>query len=484
MKYIKDNLKGTRLPLVLLITILAGFAIYYIVYVVQMVPVQHQLTDDEGVFWYIARQAGHGFPIYKDVNILPYISFNFPPVYPYLVGVLIRIFGSCLEVGRLVSVFSFFVTCFLIYKIVNLLTRKKLVSILAGMLPFAVWFFTYWSVTFRSDMLGIPITLLGVYMVLRWEKSKKLLWSIPIFALAIFTKQSLISAPIAVSIYLLLKNRKLGIQFIIGLGVLVSVLVVILEVTTNGYFLKSILESVSSPHSLYSWEQVAKFTLFYGVSPIILALSLVYLVIKKREPGLLGIYFLISLVVLIYSASKAGAWVHYSLELVAVGSILLGLLLSELYSKTTSRKGINVFCSVLIVIIFFGFTNIGYMNYRPYGDSGSTYSKLSQYIKSTTGPILADDETLLMVNGRDPVWEPTSLVQCGLSKRGWNQSPIIDNLESRTYPLVIMEFNISSDWQNSSMFEKQRITPEIATSIMSNYKLEDTVGRYWVYVPS
>jgi hypothetical protein len=445
-----------------------------------MVQVQYQLTDDEGVFWYAAQ---HGLGVYKDINVEPYISINNPPVYSILVGVLIKVFGSSLIVGRVVSVLAFLATCGLIYSIVNLLTKDKLVSTISGLFPMAVWFFTYWSVTFRPDILGIPLSLLGVFLVLKYKGSRKLFWSIPLFLLAIFTKQIFVSAPMVVCIYLFLSNKKLGLAYLVCLGGLVGGVLGVLNLVTDGYFIRGIWEASFRPSSLIQLPVVLNY-LLQGTSLVLIVLSFWYLIKQRKDLGLLGIYFLVSLVVFMYQVSNSpGAGWNYTLEFIAVSSILSGLLIYCLVLKSKTLRGLKVLTVTLVLLVLVGLFNFTHMGYKPNSSLVQDYPAVAKYLQGIPDPILADSTTLLMVNNRQLVWESTSLIQAGLVNRVWNQSPILEDIGAQRFSLVIMEFEISRDWTNSSRWEKSRLSPEIANRILDYYELTDTVGLYRIYIP-
>jgi hypothetical protein len=200
--------------------------------------------------------------------------------------------------------------------------------------------------------------------------------------------------------------------------------------------------------------------------------------------GLLGIYFLVSLGVFLYQITHSpGGWLSYGLELEAISCILTGLVLSGLYSKATTPKGIKIFGLSLIILVIVGLCNFTNISYKPYGNIANEYPIVSKYIQEVKDPILADSVTLLMVNRRPLVWEPVTLYQVGLAYRTWDQTPILLDLENQRFSLVIMEFEVERDWTNSSTTERARTSPEVATAILDNYYLLDTVGMYRIYSP-
>ena len=65
----------------------------------------------------------------------------------------------------------------------------------------------------RVDMLAILFELAGIYVIIRFENSRWLWLSIPLFVLAFYTKQSLVAFVAAGCLYLFIRNRKQGLVY-------------------------------------------------------------------------------------------------------------------------------------------------------------------------------------------------------------------------------------------------------------------------------
>ena len=92
----------------------------------------------------------------------------------------------------------------------------------------------------RVDMLAILFELAGIYVIIRFENSRWLWLSIPLFVLAFYTKQSLVAFIAAGCLYLFIRNRKQGLVYS---GLLAGALLAIFtaaDILTQGDFFKQV----------------------------------------------------------------------------------------------------------------------------------------------------------------------------------------------------------------------------------------------------
>jgi hypothetical protein len=180
--------------------------------------------------------------------------------------------------------------------------------------------------------------------------------------------------------------------------------------------------------------------------------------------------------------TQPGAWMHYYIEPIAVGSILSGIALYKLSVKLDSTRRKQIFVTALLLTALFISVGLSSLGFRPYRNVDLVYPILNSYIKETSGSILADDQTLIMLNNRTPVWESTALIQGGLLNKTWDQTDLLESIYSKEYPLIIFQFEVCNP-DTCSEIQRERISIEIAESILDSYKLKATVGDYWVYEP-
>jgi len=152
------------------------------------------------------------------------------------------LFGEKVEIGRVLSFACYLSSAILVSLIVFQFCKSRLLSIFAGLLFASSLIISLWAFVIRPDMLAIAIVLLGILYV----STKKLnhWYDLPLsallFALAFFTKQNLVLAPMAVAIWLFLTMRKKGIIFAALYLAFVLVGVGMFTYQTDGSFFQQI----------------------------------------------------------------------------------------------------------------------------------------------------------------------------------------------------------------------------------------------------
>jgi Gpi18-like mannosyltransferase len=191
-----------------------------------------------------------------------------------------------------------------------------------------------WAVIPGADSLALLFTLVGVYLV----SCKKILWSVPLFVLAIYTKQDYIVAPLAVGLYLLWKDRKLVLPFVLSLIVLVLVPFFVINYYTHGQFYQHILvfPTQSTEGVGMQWGTIPNSILHmvgWNLVPILLGFTGWIYVIWKRMYPILIVWFLVAFVVMTVLIGKPGSGYNYGLELVSVSCVLGCLFVKEMLSR-------------------------------------------------------------------------------------------------------------------------------------------------------
>ena len=274
----------------------------------------------------------------------------YSPLYFLLWGNFGKVGGMSLQLGMGLSMVFTLVVCYLLYLITIKLTRNANLGLIPPLLFIAGDAVRHWSNMPGPDMMALALTLGGMYLII----SEKELFSTPLFALAIFTKQSYIVAPITVGIYLLYMSMKRKKDWFLPYITLMVGLVLIpfsiVNYLTYGEFYRHVI-TFASQSGVMEWGTVPSSVLLMiilNLVPILLGtIGLVHsCVIVRRIPreirpkiGLLVIWFLISLVVMACLIGKKGSGYNYGLEWIAVSSILGGVFIDRiLNTKLVTSK--------------------------------------------------------------------------------------------------------------------------------------------------
>jgi hypothetical protein len=177
-------------------------------------------------------------------------------------------------------------------------------------------------------------TVLGVYLVVK----NKMLWAVPAFVLAVFTKQSYIIAPLVVILYLLLKDRKKALEFVCLMVVSVLVPFIVINWGTQGEFYRHIIIfpiQSGGPGIVNLSLTFRELGILFVLNAIALSLGIGGLIFNlvKRQIGLIEIWFCLTTLLMVCTIGKPGASSNYGLESIAsacvLGSIFVGTLLEK-----------------------------------------------------------------------------------------------------------------------------------------------------------
>ena len=263
-----------------------------------------------------------------------YCMIPYPPVYYTLWGLIDRISGPTGSTGPAISFVATILTGVLLYFLVTRLTKKKLLGLVGSVLFLTSVTVTDWSIAPKSDMLALMFTILGVFLVVR----NKIFWAVPIFVLAVFTKQSYIIAPLAVVFYLLLKDRKQVLPFTCCLGVSLLVPFIAINYGTHGEFYRHIISfpiQSGGPGIVDLSLTLRELGILFVLNIIALSLGIGGLIFNlvKRQIGLIEIWFCLTTLLMVCTIGKPGASSNYGLESIAsacvLGSIFVGTLLDK-----------------------------------------------------------------------------------------------------------------------------------------------------------
>lgn len=486
---------------------------------------------DYGESWnvWVGNWIGNGglAHIYYPYGQEPYYQTFYTPVFYLVLGPLFWLFSPSLLVGRLASVSACLLSSVIVFLLIKQITKSKWYSLLGGLLFLVPPLTRVWSEFIHVDTLGVTFSLLGMYVFIRGNNTKKSLWAVIPFLLGIFTKQVFIVAPLAVILYLLISKRwKLVSQFTGLMVVGGTCLVGLFQWWSGGNFIEAIFTSptVFKVH----WQLSVYLTnVFVEDYPIILVLALCTVVLglvrfreRKESYVLLIIYFLFTSALAVFTCGKVGSWIGYFLETLAVATILISILawkVGSLKEGKAFKMGVyigdkivsmdsRVKDFVLIAIpIFVLIQIVSLPNYgawtQPPISIKEDYKTVLGYIESLPKdvPILSEDGYVLDKSDRDPIWEP-SFFSASAKNKGLDQSGIVDRIVSKEFGLIILEWDLTTyynwkpglnglvTWMPDNIrrcfsYGYMRSTDEFVDAMLGNYQLRSSFSRMWVYEP-
>lgn len=470
---------------------LISYLVIYILHACQYILYPYQLDYGEGYMLYYASLLAHGHSIYPNLPNYPFIPGLYPPLYPLLCAPFVKIFGLSFVAGRTISAVSALLIGLVIYRIVSFISDQRS-GLVASLFFFASTFVFLTTAWYREDTLGLLFSLTGVFFIIKHAKDKAVYLSIPFFLLAVFTKQSYLLAPVVSIIYLIFKDKRLGLK-IGGLFIIIgaSIFIILNHLTSGQFYLQTISYQSFAPVLQLVVQRYGDFLSGHLII-FCLAFILATYTLLQRKWKLLSLYFFAAAIAAV-TVGRPGASSYYFLELIAVCSILAGLAYHRFYPQIKKGSLAGFFISVLLL------TQLTIFSHGPYDHLAKdlkTNEQISSLIQSTSGQVLTEDAGQALLNGKNLYIEWFMATQLNMQGK-WDQSTFIDELQSKKYSLIILKNDARIRYNlltlkgseklkviQQRISYNQRYSAKMLSAIITNYHLTGEVGEYYIYKPN
>ena len=516
-KLFLKNLRKTSY--ILLYFFIAIALLIFLVHNLTVLIFQYPLDYGEGPLLDQALRVVQGKPLYPiNLDQAPYVITNYPPIFILLNAFFVWIFGPSLLIGRLISFISTVLSAIFIGLIVGVVgnRKSKLPALAAASIFLIIPYVLEWASLFRIDMLGLMFTLCGLFLVIRYPKSKKaVIISTIIFIMAAFTRQSFgFAAPLAASIWLFTRDKRQLPLLILMYSLGGLILFGLINWLTKGGFFFHIITANVNP---FNWQTVTNFVRdIWFKMPVLVILSLIFLVLgwKYTQTYPFLAPYLIAGSIASLTIGKIGSNVNYLVELSAGFSLLAGVCVDQLSNlfaikdedlpdfsfrqdkipapetiepqvrrKMWLNVSIFLILAISLTIQIAGLTrNSLYgpiINRRDRFKQANGYAFVNERIKATAdqGPILADEFMAMLPANQLPLYlqpfEMTQLANAGI----WDQSGFLQDIEQHKFPLILIHhFEFFPVYL-------ERWTPEMLTSIFDQYVATDRKANTILFTP-
>ncbi|CAG5018011.1 hypothetical protein DYBT9275_05894 [Dyadobacter sp. CECT 9275] len=459
----------------------------------------------EGHTLWMSQQITNLTIAYRPLDGLPYVIFPYPPLYLIASKIVSLGIGDLLLSGRIVSLVS---TCGLAALIGLLVFQSiprsfsRLWRLASGGLATSLVFSTAsvigWASLMRVDMLGIMLMYAGLAVYIRSGKKRSgQYFSAILFVMAVFTKQTLLSAPLACLIFGLFAYPRTTIRvysfaLLLGLAGLC-----ICYWLTNGGFLKNILNYNLNP---FSWEIVfAQFSSHLRLNiSLKLLLSLTslaalynaksirrngwkqFILLKSSKPYsraiLIGTINAALAGLLAISIGKMGSiynfFLAWDVSLCLLATLYLFRLLATWHADHPRKKGYRLILLSSLILLFVPSRWVISTVTEDFSRQIKEEAQLVHLIRAAPGPILSDNMLLLTKAGRKIEAEPATLSFLTMAN-GWDERPYLRLFESSYFSLIV----------TTPLMHAARYSPAVVSSIEKNYQATGSIGSYLIYEP-
>ncbi len=448
----------------------------------------YQLDYGEGFLLHFVREWAQGRPIYKMAEGYPYVMANYPPLTILLALALTPVLGLTYAAGRIWTLLAIAALAALIMAWVRREGGHWLPAVSAALLFVGSPYVYDWSPLFRVDLIGLALTLGGLYAVSRGAaraKGRGRAWfwlAVVLFVGGLYAKQSFIFAPAAALVYLFFfVDRWQAIKLGAALAALGGGLFLLINALTGGAFWYGLVASNVNP---FLWDEFVRqqvdFVTTFAILGLLTAWYLADKFLLDRSRSLrakvtpLDVYVLAALASL-WFAGKAGAWENYFFEVLAAFSLCAGLGLARLRRLGTAPYRL---LAPLLVLV-----QVGLMWHTPrvadrfLALTRQSNEAIAPLVARTPDPIASEDMGLLVTHGK--VLDYCSFQYSQLARAGrWDQSWELNQLRTEGWSLVILEQGTRLD-----VDRYQRFTREFLSELDRNYRRARRVGKYVLYEP-
>lgn len=476
-----------------------------------------QLDNEEGALLFQSVQIGRGESIYRPLTEPPWFAGTYPPAYMALVALLEHNneYPAGFTTGRYIVWVSTLVAAAALLLMILMITRNPALGVLTAFLFLATWEVHRWIGYFRVDFLALALSLLGLSLIVlprpRW-------WTYFLAAglmtTALYTKQTVIAAPVASIIALALYRywraaaAFTGWMLLWGLPPLLA-----LQISTGGQFLRHIIffnMNTSHGDSLQVWLMHIWFMHRFFIIAAILALPAIIMLLLSRHrhtqvsspdnftispaPPLLHFWQPLALWALlaqwnIPAAAKAGSAENYLLEPIAGWAALItlatgaGLRLMATQTRPTRRNFATATTILLLIAITLHAKIVSHPsqhfmrfdpNMNPSRLEFEATTDLITLMRTAENP-LCELPIYHLLSGNPPVFQPFIMSELARQNR-WDQSQFVADIQQKKFDLVITLENVMTAASSTNY------TIEMLAAFQSSYELEATLQTpRWTY---
>jgi hypothetical protein len=458
---------------------------------------RYALDHVSGVRIALARAFDHGTlypPLYDGVHVG---GTRFMPLPIVLHGWIARLTGEYVVSGKILA---YAAAVGLVVAVVGLLRSLRCPTAYAlalGVVVLTTGTGLWGSLNLRVDLLPLLLQVLAVWLARVRSSPAATAGAAGLAALALVTKLSAVWAPVAIAVWLLVRDRRRAVWFVGAYAVAAAVLLGGFAAWSGGRLFENVFGLATSgvtsfrsilgaPYRLVNLL-VSDATTAWALAPI--AVFAIWVSFAERRLSIHVLSLLAALAVLLLVLLDVGTGWNQLVDVVVLGAIVIGELLgrpedaSERFSILRGRP----FAPVVGVVVLWSLLSGSVVTLFP--EVRSTAAGTASYrldplagVAARTTRVLSEDPFVPISLGQTPlVLDPFMLPRVA-ERDPAAVSDLVARIEARDFDLVVLVEPlqpVDREWWN-----EEDLGPAVARAIADAYRFAGRAQGYYLYVPT
>ncbi len=462
MPWTQERVRIALLAAVVLLALLhLGVLVYHLGLTIAF---PYDLDYGEGYVLNDAVRLSHGEAIYVDLRQFPMVRSPYPPLFPLVWGLVVPLVGPAFWPGRLLSVVSLLGVLVLVTWNARLVRGAgRWPMLVAPALLVAALPVYQWAGYARVDLFALLFATAGV-LAAQWGRDwRSVALAAVLCSLALWTKQTTVTAALAVLLALVLRRRRDGLAFALMLLLPNALLLALLQTVTGGEFGRHVLEG-NAGNPMIPLRVLYFVGGFAALHVPALAAGVWWMVRSGRGvPSPIAVYLGVTLLAL-FTAGNGGSSVNYLLEPL----IALAMALPFAWRAASERSPLvapMLACTQLLLLLHWpnGFA-VGYLGAfalgrTPVADDAAVGAQIDAVVSQSSDSVLVEPAGFAVRNGRPVYVQPLDLRAEELRGR-WRSDSLVSALQSGRFERVITAYEFlpfAAERAVADHFELERV---------------------------
>jgi hypothetical protein len=424
-----------RLGLAIMIVLQVGVLAYHLGLVVTF---PYDLNYGEGYVLNDAVRLSRAEPLYVDLQQFPMVRSPYPPLFPLIWSWLVPLTGAQLWVGRALSVAGLIGVCGLLAWHANRARAGRWAMVVAPGLVCASPFVYQWAGFARVDLLALMLAVGGV-LVAHWVPGwRGVMIAAALCGLALWTKQTTVTAALGVAIAVGLRDWRQGLGFSALVAGPTLACVAFLNQQTGGEFARHVvfgnaINPISLPRAIV-----------YVGTLVVLHLPMFCVALwwlfraghRARSP--IAVYVPVAMLAA-FSVGNEGSSVNYLIE----GVVACALVLPLAWQLVPKPVAMLALAQLVLLVHWpntFG-TDYLFSGRTPTAADRVIASQVDELVRTQPGEVIAEPAGFAARNGLPVYLQPIDLRAEQVLGR-WRSGPLVDALADGRFRLIVTAWDL------------------------------------------